>query len=205
MLQSLVVPKFENLVQLTAFLRLLQVGKNPYQSESSQSVFTDMESNAQDLVTRAEHRIPNRSVFKHWQSFFLRNARSIATSQNFHLTLSLGPYVSKCFAYAEHGALLVDYPFFLCENIVDTDLCQLMYDLANIDVQDRYYLVDLYFNLDVPSHFFTHLAHHHMIIDLEKIISSEPGSEQEREHINRFAKLSRTHDLFRTPVPVWYK
>ncbi|HZK28742.1 MAG TPA: hypothetical protein VFD19_00830 [Clostridia bacterium] len=205
MLLEQTTPKFENLVQLTAFLRLLQAGKNQLMVTGRDSVLVEMESCAQDLVASVEKRIPDRPVFKYWKSFFLRNARSIATSRNSHLTLSLGPFVSNCFAYTENGALLVDYPFFLCENIVNTDLCQLMYDLADIDVQDRYYLIDLYFNLEPPSYFFTLLAHHHMTIDLKKIVSSARGSKEEKEHINRFATLSRNHDLFRTPVPVWYK
>ncbi len=194
-------PRFENLVQLTGFLRLLQTDHPLLTSSEAGAVVSQLESSAQELVARLEERIPSKPVFRRWKSFYLRNARSLASSRKPKLTLSFGTYITSCFAYSDRGSLLIDKPFFLSEDLADSDLCRLLIELADACEQDRQYLIDLYFNLDTPSSFFTHLAHRHMTRLLEQI-ASDPDRE---EPLDLLAQLSRSYDLFRTPVPHWYK
>ncbi|NLA96035.1 MAG: hypothetical protein GX838_04235 [Clostridiaceae bacterium] len=197
-------PRFENLVQLTGFLRLLQTGENCFKRKESRLMMAEMEPSAVELVEALAGRIPKKSVFRHWKSFYLQNARSISRSASYRLTLSLGSYATTCFNCTDYGALLIDLPFFLSENIADMDLCQILLDLPDASVQDRQYLVDLYFNMDIPSHFFTLLTHHAMTSILHDFRWSPAGSTGESHNLDRFASLSRQHDLFRTPVPSWY-
>jgi len=197
-------PRFENLVQLTGFLRLLQTGENCFERKESRLMMAEMESRAVELVEFLVGRIPKKPVFRHWKSFYIQNARSISRSTSYRLTLSFGSYATTCFTYTECGALLIDLPFFLSENIADMDLCQILFDLSDASIQDRQYLVDLYFNMDIPSHFFTLLTHHAMTSILHDLSRSPAGSAGECHNLNRFASLSRQHDLFRTPVPSWY-
>ena len=197
-------PRFENLVQLTGFLRLLQTGENSFGTEGSGLILAGAESRAMDLVESLLTRIPQKPVFRNWPSFYLQNARSISRSANFRLALSFGSYATRCFTCTDRGALRVDLPFFLCEKIADTDLCRILLEMPDASVQDRQYLVDLYFNMAIPSHFFTLLTHHAMTSILQDLMKSTKGSTGELRNLNRFASLSRQHDLFRTPVPSWY-
>ncbi len=197
-------PRFENLVQLTGFLRLLQMGENYFATEESCLRIADMESRAMELVKGVERRIPNKPVFKHWRSFYLQNAHSIARSRSYQLALSFGSYATKCFTCTTSGALWIDLPFFLSENIADLDLCRILSNLPDASVQDRQYLVDLYFNMNIPSHFFTLLTHHTMTSILQNLRTTVMGSTDESRCLGQFAGLSRQHGLFRTPVPAWY-
>lgn len=197
-------PRFENLVQLTGFLRLLQTGENSFRSGESQTILAGMEGRAERTIQAVAERIPPKPAYRNWRSFYLQNARAIRRSSNYHLTLSLGSFATKCFSSTDRGALLVEFPFFLCEDIADTDLCRLLHYLLDASVQDRQYLVDLYFNMRIPSHFFTLFAHYSMMSTLRDLLKSEKGSDSERACLDQFAKLARQHDLFRTPVPVWY-
>ena len=197
-------PRFENLVQLTGFLRLLQMGKNCFETGKSLSRITGMEQRSMELVEGIENRIPKKSVFKHWKSFYLQNARSISRSSNYRMTLSFGSYATSCFSCTDSGALWIDLPFFLGESIADMDLCRILTSLWDASVQDRQYLVDLYFNMKIPSHFFTLFTHHAMTSLLQNLRQTAAGSVVESRCLDRFAALSRQHDLFRAPVPSWY-
>ncbi len=194
-------PRFENLVQLTGFLRLLQTDHPLLPSKGGGEIQARLEARARELATAVEDRIPAKPVFKKWKTFFLRNAHSLANSSKLTLALSFGPYINTCFTYTERGSLLLDNPFFLTEDLVDSDLCRLIIELVDACGQDRQYLIDLYYNLDTPSHFFTHLAHRHMTALLKEIA----GDPSRPDALDRLAQLSRSYDLFRTPVPLWYK
>ncbi len=198
-------PRFENLVQLTAFLRLLQTGPNPFEKARGASMLRATEERARRLADAMESRIPPRPVFRNWRSFYLQNARAISRSARYELALTLGPYVNECFAYTDRGALLVDFPFFLDQGVAHMDLCRILHGQKHLSVQDRQYLVDLYFNMDSPPHFFTLLAHHQMTASLLDLEASPGDSAQEQEQVNQLAALGRQYDLFRTPVPHWYR
>ena len=198
-------PRFENLVQLTGFLRLLQHHASLPPSMNRKQTFTHLEKKARALILAARKYIPSKAVFREWENFYVRNARSIASSNSYKLTLSLGPYATSCFAYSNRGSLLIDFPFFLNVDVQDIDLCEILYAFLDLCIQDRQYLINLYYDMCAPSHFFTLLAHHHMTKMLESLNEKGDNDSERKALIDRFAELGRSYSLFSSPVPTWYK
>lgn len=198
-------PRFENLVQLTGFLRLLQHHTTLPQSMNRKKMFTHLEKRARALILAARKYIPSKVVFREWEKFYARNARSIASSSCIKLTLSLGPYATSCFAYSDRGSLLIDFPFFLNVNVQDIDLCEILYAFQDLCIQDRQYLINLYYDMSAPSHFFTLLAHHHMTKMLEDLIEKGDDDVERKVLVDRFGELGRSYNRFSSPVPAWYK
>jgi len=178
-------PRFEHLVQLTGFLRLLQTGDNPFDPSEIGARLKNVERCARE-------------------SFYLQNAFSISRSACYRLTLSLGEYAAGCFAGNTQGGLFVDLPFVIGQDLEDLDLCRILHLLADVSTQDLQYLVDLYFNMDTPPHFFTLYSHFTMTAALDDLSASDPASKREAASLDRLSCLSRQHDLFRSPVPCWY-
>ncbi len=197
-------PRFEHLVQLTGFLRLLQTGDNPFDPSEIGARLKNVERCARERVLRVRARLPDKPVFKRWESFYLQNAFSISRSACYRLTLSLGEYAAGCFAGNTQGGLFVDLPFVIGQDLEDLDLCRILHLLADVSTQDLQYLVDLYFNMDTPPHFFTLYSHFTMTAALDDLSASDPASKREAASLDRLSCLSRQHDLFRSPVPCWY-
>ncbi len=194
---------FANIVQLTGFLRLLQLGENLFSNGDSHKIIDQLEERTLVLIEEVEERIPEKSIFTRWRSFLQQNAKSV--SYGGELSLSFGPYASTCFAFTNRSALLIDFPFLLKEDITHIDLCRIIYEMRFRDIQDRKCFVDAYFNHEVPSYFFSLLAHYQVMVVLEKLRSCPVGSHHEKSLIDELEGLSRDYEHFRTPVPRWYK
>ncbi len=194
---------FQNIVQMTGFLRFLQTGKNVYANSDSHKIIDDLEKRTVKLIEEVEERIPRTPRFSRWISFAIQNARSVAYAGS--LSLSLGEYATSCFAYTRRTVLLIDYPFLLCEDMTHMDICRILFEIRTRDHQDLKCLIDVYFDREVPSYFFAQLAHYQVTTILKKLASSVPGSSHERKVLKEFEQISLDYDGFRTPVPCWYK
>jgi len=195
--------RFENIVQLTGFLRLLQLGDNVFSNGNSHKIVDELEQRTLSLIKSVEERVPQKARYARWQSFLLQNAKSISYSGR--LVLSLGPFAPGCIAYTERAALLIDFPFLLSEDLEHSDLCRLLFVLRKQYVQDRQCLIDSYFNRDVPCQFFSLLAHQQIVFVLEALRASTRGSGRESYLLREFENLSQEYERFRSPVPHWYK
>jgi hypothetical protein len=197
-------PRFEHLVQLTGFLRLFQHQTKHLVFVNRDIKTIDILDGAHDLVAAVKKYIPKLQVFCEWETFYLKNTYDIAASRSTDLSLSFGSYVTSCLAYSEQGALLIDYPFFLEVNIEDVDLCEILYAFLDFSAFDRQYLIDLYYNMEVPSHFFSLLAYHHMTKILEVIADDDIGACERSVMLEQLKKMARSYNLFRAQVPSWY-
>ncbi len=197
-------PCLTNLVQLTGFFRLFQHQTKHLVSVDREVKMISILDGAHDLVEAVKKYIPDYSSFRDWETFYLKNAYNVATSTSTEMSLSFGSFATSCLAYSERGALIIDYPFFLDTNVEDTDLCELLFAFLDLSVQDRQYLIDLYYDMEAPLHFFNLMAYHHMTKMLEAIADENLTICQRVIWIDRFEKMARSYDLFRAPVPTWY-
>lgn len=193
----------ETLIQLTGFLRLIQIRSKRQIRQSTRRDLVSMEKAALGMVDRVRHMIPDQAPYRRWQVFYLQNARSLATGNGLRQTWSIGRRVSQCFTVGDKGGLQVNLPFFLCQELAGMDLCRLLIKGEEASRQDRQYLIDFYYNRQVPSQFFTLLAYQHMTSLLKKIEKKSDQLEREQA-LAALASFSRNHDGFRSPVPAWY-
>jgi hypothetical protein len=196
---------FPNMVQLTVFLRLLELGAPEWATERAAATSGDsLMAAARSLVDCVEDRVPDAARSTRWAAFYLSHARSLAHARSLRYTLSLGADVTRCFALDLTGALRIVRPFFVYETLQGNDLSHCLYEFSTYDRQDRNYLINLYFNFDVPSYFFTRLAYHHMTCVLQALLRSRPGSDAEAHALDRWAQLRDEYEQFRAPVPKWF-
>lgn len=195
----------ESLIQVTGFLRLLQVGPASSEPGKVRARLNLLEAKSLELAGRLKKVIPDRPHFRRWESFYLRNLRSLVSSKEIRLTLSLGAGLDRCIKIGKNGGLLVDCPFAIGEDLEGMDLCALLCRLEGASDQDLQYLVDFYFNRQIPSSFFTLLAHCQLtriLKDLDKK-GSDPRAFQ--AGLEKFNLISKYYESFRTPVPTWYQ
>ncbi len=197
-------PRLENMIQMTGFLRLLQTGRGRLSAPGEEEIRAFVQD-AGNLADRAEDMIPAKTLFRNWKSFYLQNTRTLASFAGRPLTLSLGAGAASCFTSGPTGSLVIDYPFLLHAAPVHSDLCRILYEWTCMDDLDRQCLINLYFNLQPPSYFFTLMAQRHMTFALEDITITEDNPAEHEKALDRFAQLARTYDLFRMPVPGWYE
>ena len=194
----------ETLIQLTGFLRLVQLRGKCQSRPLRSNDLVKLEKSALGLATRVKHLIPDHLPYRRWQAFYLQNARSLATGNDLKLTWSIGKWVTQCFSIGDNGGLQIKQPFFLCRELAGMDLCRLLIKAGRASQQDRQYLIDFYYNRQVPSQFFTLLAHEHMTC-LLKAFDKKQADQLDREGaLAALANFSRHHQGFRSPVPAWY-
>lgn len=194
-----------NTIHITALFRFLECGVWPFTREEEGS--EGLLDNAARLYDKVAPRLHNASeISRRWESFYLRNAETTVRTHDFTPIYTIGDYLSECLVYCpKRETLYLEGAFSFSPGTRGDDLCYLLFLSRRQSPQDKQYLVDLYFHLDVPSHFFTYLSYKHMTHLLEQIADSVIGSREEKIGREELRLFSESREGFRTPVPVWYK
>ncbi|NLZ66095.1 MAG: hypothetical protein GX910_00315 [Clostridiaceae bacterium] len=194
-----------NMVYVTALLRFLECDVWPFTCNGLNR--EKLLDKAAALSDRVAPRLHNASeISKRWESFYQRNAENVARTHDFTPVFSIGDYLSKCLVYcSECETFYLEGAFSFSPGTRSDDLCSLLFLFRKQSSQNKQYLVDFYFDMDVPNQFFTYLSHRHMTSLLEQIDDSEKGSREDQIARHELRLFSETREGFRTPVPVWYK
>lgn len=194
-----------NTIHITALFRFLECCVWPFTREGESS--GNLLDKAATLYDKVAPRLHNATeISRRWGSFYRRNAETTVRTHDFTPVYTIGDFLSECLVYCpERKTLYLEGAFSFSSGTRGDDLCYLLFLSRSLSSQDKQFLVDFYFNLDVPNHFFTYLSYKHMSRLLEQIADSAIGSKEDKIGRNELRLFSESREGFRTPVPVWYK
>lgn len=194
-----------NIIHVTALLRFLECDVWPFACKLLSR--KDLLDKAAALYDRVALRLRESSeISERWKDFYRRNVENTARSHDFTPVFTIGDFLPNCLVYCpERETFYLEGAFSFSPGTRGDDLCRLLFLLRKQPPQDKQYLVDFYFDMDVPNQFFTYLSYWHMTRLLEQIADSTRGSREDQVARQELRLFSESREGFRTPVPVWYK